>query len=572
MSNLIYNANGEVFYSNTIETMVDVAKTQANVAQTQTNVAQTQDFFNLAGNLKLSGRMIATEFVKEDGKPLDTVTKVGLPKNVYYMDNKVGINVDKPTADLDVKGGVKLSNTSSDGKFGNVLTIDSDAESEGTKINLMHKGKNAGYIMGDNKSKKFIIGAETGNNVLIGGDLETTGKFDSNAGSFYRAVDHSALYVKNDQKQGAYFWINDSGRDADGGKLTATLRNDIGNMRVQSKGSKGITIEKDTGNVTFDGAINNKDGLVVGPSKWGKYTVFGGSDRDVAKGQAQVHTTDGNLHLDSANDRNLFLQYYSKKPVLIGDANNSSVAGLTIKGRAHEHGTTWFESEKGNNPSHVHWGPTGDWYLRSAKSEGTVFIQDTAPNGTTTISSNLNLKGGVSKHNPDKWGTHFPFTGDQKNYIRGDTEIRGDTNQMGILRVATNGGQSDATGEQLTIGTTNESNLRLGRHADYSWIQSHGAKPLKINPLGNQVHVSDIGSDNYFMVNRYDKSGITGSIKNAGRDPVNFKSGQAGNNVQAQLVGCPADNNWAAICPKGSVQVGMSASCEGFYPICRNLG
>jgi hypothetical protein len=40
---------------------------------------------------------------------------------------------------------------------------------------------------------------------------------------------------------------------------------------------------------------------------------------------------------------------------------------------------------------------------------------------------------------------------------------------------------------QFVIGNTNESNLRLGRTADYSWIQSHGSKPLKINGIGNDI-------------------------------------------------------------------------------------
>ncbi len=607
MSNLLYNANGQVLeQNNEIENMADLGK--------------AQDFFNLAGNLKLAGSIRATDFIKDDGKPLDAVTKLALPKNVYYVDNRVGINVEKPLADLEVKGGVKLSNTSPDKKWGGVLTIDSNAEAEGTYMNFMHQGKRAGYIMGDNKGKKLLIQPDNGNNVAIGGNLNADGNINAKAGSYYRAGDHSALQVKNGQNKGAYFWINDDGRDADGGKSTATVRNDAGNMRVQSKGGKGITIQQDSGNITLDGVVNNKDGLVVGPSAWGKYTVFGGHNRESAKGQAQVFATDGNLHLDSSNDRHMYLQFYSGKNVAVGPTGPTE-ATITVRGRGHDHGTAWFGSEKGPNQSHVHWGPNGDWYVRSAKPEGTVVIQDTAPNGNTNIGSNLNLKGGVSKHNPDRWGTHFPWAGDQKNYIRGDTEIRGDTNQMGILRVATNGGHSDANGEQLTIGTTNESNLRLGRHkdyswvqshgskplqinplgnpvyvgtnvasdangqqlvigdvnasnlrlgrhTDYSWIQSHGSKPLKINPLGNQVHLSDVGSDNYIMVHRYDASGIPGALKNMGRNPAGMHQVANGN---LQAPGCPDLNNWAAVCPSGSVQVGMTHSCNQFYPICKKL-
>jgi hypothetical protein len=47
----------------------------------------------------------------------------------------------------------------------------------------------------------------------------------------------------------------------------------------------------------------------------------------------------------------------------------------------------------------------------------------------------LNTRGGSSKHNPDKWGTHFPWEGDGKNYIRGDTELTGDMNLVGKINM-----------------------------------------------------------------------------------------------------------------------------------------
>jgi hypothetical protein len=37
----------------------------------------------------------------------------------------------------------------------------------------------------------------------------------------------------------------------------------------------------------------------------------------------------------------------------------------------------FFKPKLGDNWSHVHWGPTGDWYIRSAKDGGKVVIQDT---------------------------------------------------------------------------------------------------------------------------------------------------------------------------------------------------
>ncbi len=59
-------------------------------------------------------------------------------------------------------------------------------------------------------------------------------------------------------------------------------------------------------------------------------------------------------------------------------------------------------------------------------------------NGQTNVSGNLNVRGGSSEHNPGGWWTHFPWSGDNKNYIRGDTEIRGNTNNIGDLNVGRN--------------------------------------------------------------------------------------------------------------------------------------
>lgn len=68
--------------------------------------------------------------------------------------------------------------------------------------------------------------------------------------------------------------------------------------------------------------------------------------------------------------------------------------------------------------------------------------------GNTNVRGNLNIRGGTSEHNPNKWGTHFPWHGDNKNYIRGDTEIRGNTNNIGDLNV----GRNISFSGKMTVG------------------------------------------------------------------------------------------------------------------------
>lgn len=66
---------------------------------------------------------------------------------------------------------------------------------------------------------------------------------------------------------------------------------------------------------------------------------------------------------------------------------------------------------------------------------GNSWLNGTAHINNANVGGNFNLKGGVSAENPNRWGSHFPWSGDNKNYIRGDTEIRGTTNQLGDINV-----------------------------------------------------------------------------------------------------------------------------------------
>ena len=47
----------------------------------------------------------------------------------------------------------------------------------------------------------------------------------------------------------------------------------------------------------------------------------------------------------------------------------------------------------------------------------------------------------------------------------------------------------DPNGGTLILGPLGESNLRIGYNQDYSWVQSHGSKPLAINAIGNNVGI-----------------------------------------------------------------------------------
>jgi hypothetical protein len=65
----------------------------------------------------------------------------------------------------------------------------------------------------------------------------------------------------------------------------------------------------------------------------------------------------------------------------------------------------------------------------------------------------------------------------------------GTTTPEGALQVV--GTNQDANGDALVLGSKNQSNLRLGYHSGYSWIQSHGSRPLTINPLHSNVGIGN---------------------------------------------------------------------------------
>jgi len=83
----------------------------------------------------------------------------------------------------------------------------------------------------------------------------------------------------------------------------------------------------------------------------------------------------------------------------IGTGTATPSGRLHVLGSAETAGTALFQpnSGKGSNASHVHWGSTGDWYLRSAAATGKVILQDTGGAvgiGTSTpTSSRLTIQG-----------------------------------------------------------------------------------------------------------------------------------------------------------------------------------
>ena len=127
---------------------------------------------------------------------------------------------------------------------------------------------------------------------------------------------------------------------------------------------------------------------------------------------------------------------------------------LNVNGSANFKGGV-SEHNNGNGQTHFPWSGNGRNYIRgdteitgNTNNIGDMVVgRDLRINrnveavGNVKVGTDLNIngsanfKGGVSEHNKGNRQTHFPWSGNGRNYIRGDTEITGNTNNIGDLRV-----------------------------------------------------------------------------------------------------------------------------------------
>jgi hypothetical protein len=97
-----------------------------------------------------------------------------------------------------------------------------------------------------------------------------------------------------------------------------------------------------------------------------------------------------------------------------------------------------------------------------------IYIETTGGSGTIT----------------NKYGIYQSSSGD-KNYFAGSLGV-GTNNPSSIFHVVVPETASNLSGVRIQ-GDTNSKLLVLGANATYTWIQSHGSVPLRLNELGNEL-------------------------------------------------------------------------------------
>ena len=120
--------------------------------------------------------------------------------------------------------------------------------------------------------------------------------------------------------------------------------------------------------------------------------------------------------------------------LLLGQTTaNANAAVFELTGKNSTQGTIRItpDSNKGSEVSHIHYGSTGDWYIRSASTSGKVVINDAGGNvgiGTSSPTAKLDVRGSVNSE-------HAVFTGGT-NSTRGlsiQTTASGGQQDCGVI-------------------------------------------------------------------------------------------------------------------------------------------
>ncbi|MCL1663147.1 hypothetical protein M2T78_02715 [Elizabethkingia ursingii] len=105
-----------------------------------------------------------------------------------------------------------------------------------------------------------------------------------------------------------------------------------------------------------------------------------------------------------------------------------------------------------------------------------------------------------------------PLNGNNRHSVYYNDNVGiGTTNPVSKLHIASNKQEESSYGD-LYIGDSATS-VRLGTTSDYSWIQSHGSKPLYINRLGNNIVLNNQGGNvGIGTINPQNKLDVNGTV------------------------------------------------------------
>ena len=222
---------------------------------------------------------------------------------------------------------------------------------------------------------------------------------------------------------------------------TQTQYNLAGNRLIVSNGNDGPAIYVNTfagvraGPLTSPGKYNSYFGSDSGSSTTGNHNSFfgfaagnqnvGGSFNTAIGDSADV----GSSNLTNATAIGFAARVDQSDSLVLGSFNTKIGIGTTAP-LATFHVVSFLDGVSDNTAdfqapnigpyhSHIHYGPNGDWYIRSAAGSGNVILQDTGGNvgiGTASPDQRLTVNGEADKPGGGSWAT---FSDERLKNIKG---------------------------------------------------------------------------------------------------------------------------------------------------------
>jgi microcystin-dependent protein len=373
-------------------------------------------------------------------QPLNNTNWSSSNSNVFYQSGNVGIATNSPQYNLDVNGSINL--TGDLYKNGVIQTIGYDGGIVNNQIIIKNNnGLRLDYLQGlstsangnlifdlsgftfqskPNAGSTYTRASVNMASLDCSGNINFTGNIYQNGSLFTGSFNggtvantisvgnanngYSSMYVPVLNAGGYYtymsvgggtggycYWFkNDANRTGDGGTRTATLRNDDGNLRLQSSGAYGIEIKGGTGAVN----IHNGSPYSV-PNNYmasGSLTI-GGTNVNYGGGTNYWNSSTAGLMMECADNTEIAVHdagarvasfmYYSGNNFYIGRNMGWGRAGVV----PYFANNIWHQCTNGNNRFHFapnsttyfgsangyEWRNSGDGWCMSLGNDGTLY-------------------------------------------------------------------------------------------------------------------------------------------------------------------------------------------------------
>ncbi len=296
------------------------------------------------------------------------------------------------------------------------------------------------------------------------------------------------------------------------------------------------TIDNKTGSIVFDSDVN-------GASKSKNFNIKRGTDqatRNHLTVMAPAEPNAGINLMSSDNKSKLFVDTSSGQVTIPGK----------LKTNTFQLGDKWTISGVGDTQQNDEWlrffdkngidfygglAAANIWTRDSATLNGNTFMKN------ANVSGEMVITGGKSEYNPNKLPTSFASGQNQYNFIRGDTEITGNTSNIGDLSV---GDSLNVNGKGIIAGP-----LKVGHRLDNTMVND---MPLSVSVAPGNKGAS-FGMSNYWTHlpwsdgNTYIRPGMDNksiNVGDVGAATINLGTGSTSTNVRGTMTIKNSSNDW----------------------------